>query len=638
MAKLLNKVNSPADIKSFSIKELRILADEIRKLLIETISNTGGHLASNLGVVELTVALHYFLDSPRDKIVWDVGHQSYTHKILTGRRNKISTIRQYGGLSGYPKFSESVHDIIGAGHTSTSISSALGLALARDQKNQDDRIYAVIGDGAMTGGMAFEALNNAGHLKTNIKVILNDNEMCISPNVGAISHYLSNLRTTPPINKLKEDLEFLLSKIPRIGPTVSKTAERVKNGLKYVFISGILFEEMGFTYLGPINGHDIEEIIDNFEKADRIEGPVLIHVNTVKGKGYKPAENKPSQYHGVSPFEIHNGESKLKRSNLTYSKVFGQTLKEIGKQDDRVIGITAAMPEGTGLSIFASEFPERTFDVGIAEQHAMTLATGLARGGMKPVVAVYSTFLQRAYDQVIHDACIQNLPVTIAIDRAGIVGDDGETHQGVFDFSFLRPIPNLTVMAPKNENELRHMIYTAVNYQKGPVAIRYPRGEGVGVKLDEELKDIPIGQGELLLDGQDVLIIAIGSRVYPALKAADLLKKEGIDIGVINARFLKPLDSNLIVKEAKNYKYILTVEEQASLGGFGSAVLELLNRHNIETKIEILGLPDQFITHGRVDKMRKRMGIDYTGIIKRINTLLNLKLEEDLWSRKNAWM
>ncbi len=636
MEKLLNKVNTPADIKSFSMEKLNLLSKEIRDLLIKTISSTGGHLASNLGVVELTVALHYHLDSPRDKIVWDVGHQSYTHKILTGRKNEISTIRQYGGLSGYPKFSESEHDIIGAGHTSTSISSALGLALARDQKNKDEKIYAVIGDGAMTAGMAFEALNNAGHLKTDFNVILNDNEMSISPNVGALSHYLSNLRTTPSINKLKEDVEFLLTKIPHFGSTVSKTAERVKNALKYIFISGILFEEMGFTYLGPIDGHNIAEMVENFKKADRINGPVLLHINTVKGKGYKPAENKPSLYHGVSPFEIRNGESKTRKKNPTFSKIFGQTLREMGENDEHIIGITAAMPEGTGISIFASRFPERTYDVGIAEQHAVTLASGLARGEMKPVVAIYSTFLQRAYDQIIHDICIQNLPVTLAIDRAGIVGDDGETHQGVFDFSFLRPIPNMVIMAPKDENELRHMLYTAVNYGEGPTAIRYPRGEGFGVKLDKELKCIPVGKAELLKKGKDVLVITIGSRVYPALKAADLLAEKGVDIGIINARFAKPLDRELILEEAKNYKYILTVEEQVTAGGFGSAVLELLQENNIQAQITLLGLPDCFITHGKADKMREKYGLDYKGIISKIEEFLHINQEENIWPAKNV--
>ncbi|ACL69410.1 1-deoxy-D-xylulose-5-phosphate synthase [Halothermothrix orenii] len=636
MGNIFDKVNSPEDLKSLNIEDLNSLAQEVRKFIIETVADTGGHLASNLGVVELTLALHYHLNSPKDKIIWDVGHQSYTHKILTGRKKKFHTIRQYKGLSGFPKYSESIHDVIETGHSSTSISAALGLALARDLKNRNDRIYAVIGDGALTGGMAFEALNHAGHLGTDIKVVLNDNAMSISKNVGALSHYLSRIRTDPTLSKFKDDVEVLLSRIPKIGNTVSRSVERVKDGLKYLFLSGVLFEEMGFTYMGPLDGHNIQELITNFKNADNIKGPVLIHVNTKKGKGYKPAESQPSKFHGVSPFKIDNGESKRKKSNFTYSQVFGQTMVKLGNKDKKIVGITAAMPEGTGLSYFKKEFPDRFFDVGIAEQHAVTLATGMARAGMKPVVAIYSTFLQRAYDQVIHDACIQNLPVTFAIDRAGIVGADGETHHGLFDLSFLRAIPNIIIMAPKNENELQHMIYTAINNDQ-PVAIRYPRGEGYGVELDNDFSTIPIGKGELLCDGKDVLIIAVGSRVYPAMEAARVLSQQGIKAAVINARFIKPLDKNLILNKINECKKVITVEEHALKGGFGSAILEFINENDLRgIKVKRLGLPDRFLPHGPTGHLQTIYHIDKNAIIESALKLVDERVELGLWPGKNA--
>lgn len=635
MNDLLNEINGPADLKNLSQDKLKKLSREIRDFLIKNLSETGGHLASNLGVVELTVALHYHLNSPRDKIVWDVGHQSYTHKILTGRKNKFSTLRKYNGLSGYLKRKESIHDIIEAGHTSTSISSALGLALARDLENKKDRIYGIIGDGALTGGMAFEALNHAGHLKTNLNIILNDNEMSISANTGALSQYLSSIRTDPAVSRVREDIEFLLNRIPRIGKTVSKTVDRVKNALKYTIIAGVLFEEMGFTYLGPIDGHNIETLIDNFQKADRIDGPVLIHVNTCKGKGYKPAEDNPSKYHGVGPFDIKSGNGTPQKSDLTYSQVFGQTMIKMGKSNQKLTGITAAMPKGTCLDLFAEQFPDRFFDVGIAEQHAVTLAAGLARGGQKPVVAVYSTFLQRAFDQIIQDVCMQKLPVTFAIDRAGIVGKDGETHQGVFDISYLRMMPNITIMAPKDKNELQHMLYTAVNHE-GPISVRYPRGRGYQTELDKDLKEIPIGKAELLKEGKDVLMIAVGSRVMPVFEAAEILAKRGISTGVINARFIKPLDQKLLLTEIKKYKYIITVEEQVLTGGFGSAVLELINEHNLNIDyFERLGLPDEFIPHGSTEKIRKIYGIDTEGIVKKVQQLLK-NPEAIIWPKKNA--
>lgn len=636
MIDILPDINSPSDLKPLSRDQLNQLADEIRQYIIDTLSVTGGHLASNLGTVELTLALHHYLNSPKDKIIWDVGHQSYTHKIVTGRKEEFKSIRQSGGLSGYPKAKESIHDIIETGHSATSISSALGMALARDLKGRNDKIYAVIGDGALTGGMAFEALNHAGHLGVDFNVILNDNEMSISSNVGALSHYLSNVRTDPTVTKLKDDLEFLLNKIPKIGLTVSKTVERVKNGLKYLFISGILFEEMGFTYIGPIDGHDISAVEENLKKADRIEGPVILHVNTTKGKGYEPAEENPSQYHGVGSFEIETGESKKTKKYSTYSQIFGKTMIKLSKEDEDIVGITAAMPKGTGMGLFADEFPERTFDVGIAEQHAMTMGAGLARGGKKPVVVLYSTFLQRAYDQVIHDICIQDLPVSISIDRAGIVGNDGETHQGVFDYSFLRTVPNMVVMAPKDENELQHMLYTSVNHSH-PTAVRYPRGEGIGVELDEDLKELSIGKGEVLKEGDGLLFLAVGSMVDPVLKAAENLEEKGISASVINARFIKPLDQKLLVKYMKKCQNVITVEEHVLMGGFGSAVLELINEKGLNNvNLKRIGIPDEFVLHGGQDEMRSYHNLDLEGITEISLDFLDKRPGVDLWPKKNA--
>ena len=636
MGNILDNIESPGDLKPLSIAQLNILAKELRNFIIETVSDTGGHLASNLGVIELTLALHYHLNSPKDKIIWDVGHQSYTHKIITGRRDQFHTIRQYQGLSGYPKSKESIHDIIETGHSSTSISAALGLALARDLKKRNDRIYSVIGDGALTAGMAFEALNHAGHLATDMTVILNDNGMSISQNVGAISHYLSNIRTDPRVHKMKEDMEFIISRIPKIGSTMSKSVERIKDGFKYIFLSGILFEELGFTYIGPLDGHNISELINNFQKADLIEGPVLIHVNTKKGKGYKPAENHPSKFHGVSPFVIDNGESKKEKKKLSFSQIFGQSLVKIADEDQDVLGITAAMPEGTGLNILRDKYPNRFFDVGIAEQHAITLASGLAKGGKKPVVALYSSFLQRAYDQVIHDVCIQNLPVTIAIDRSGIVGSDGETHQGIFDLSFLRIVPNMIVMAPRDENQLQHMLYTAIKCGK-PAALRYPRGEIYGVEMDAQLEEIPIGKAEMICEGEDLLIIAIGTTVYPALEAAGILEKQGINIGVMDGRFIKPLDDKLILKKMKEYKKILTIEEQVLAGGFGSAILELANENGLyDIQLQRHGLPDNFIEHGSQARMKDIFKLDSHGIAEIALEFVTNQLEVSTWPRKNA--
>jgi len=637
MSGLLDQIKDPQDLNKFSYEELKQLAEEIRDFLLISISKTGGHLASNLGVVELTVALHYYLNSPTDKIVWDVGHQSYTHKILTGRKDKMSTIRQKGGLSGYLKREESVHDIIEAGHTSTSISSALGLSLARNKLNKQGKIYSVIGDGALTAGMAFEALNNVGNLNEDIKVILNDNNMSISANVGALSNYLSKVRTDPMISKLKEDIEFIIEKIPKIGGGVAKSVERVKKGLKYAIIQGILFEELGLTYLGPIDGHNIKELVKNFKKADEIKGPVLIHVNTTKGKGYNPAEEKPSKYHGVSPFDISNGQAKSSRKTKTYSQVFGQTALKIREElGNKVVGITAAMASGTGLDIFEKKYPDEFFDVGIAEQHAITLSAGMARGGLKPLVAIYSTFLQRAFDQVIEDVALQKLPVSLFLDRAGLVGDDGETHHGIFDLSYLRLIPNMVLMAPRDENMLQHMIWTSVNYPY-PTAVRYPRGEGQGVSLDQDLKEIEIGTAESLTDVGDILILAVGSMVYPSLKAADLLMKMGIKAEVIDARFIKPLDRKMLSKKLIKYDKVITVEDNTLKGGFGSSVLELMGDMNINnTIIKRMGIDDDFVTHGSIQELREIYNLNAEGIAKFTSVFFKGDLEGKLWHPKNA--
>ncbi len=622
MTELLHQINSPDDLEELEDKELEQLADEMRDFLIDTISETGGHLASNLGVVELTIALHRHLNSPEDKIIWDVGHQSYPHKILTGRQDKLNTIRQYGGLSGFPKYKESEHDIINTGHSSTSISSALGLAKARDHEGSEESIYCVIGDGAITGGMAFEALNHAGHEGADVKVILNDNEMSISENVGALSGYLSKLRTDPGLRKITDEMSGLIDSIPGIGSGVSRTMDKAKDSFKYMLVPGILFEEMGITYLGPISGHEIEDLREVFAQAEKISGPVLIHVATVKGKGYCPAEERPCDYHGVSPFKIEDGEEQKNRDHPTYSKIFGETLTEMGEHDIRIVGITAAMPAGTGLETFEENFPNRFYDVGIAEQHALTFSAGLARGGMRPVVSLYSTFLQRGYDQVIHDICLQELPVIIGVDRAGIVGNDGETHQGQFDITYLRTVPNLTIMAPRNENELKRMMWTAYE-QESPVAIRYPRGEGAGVELEENPETIPAGKGELLKEGNDIFLAAVGSMVNPSLQAAEILAEEDISVSVFDARFLKPLDER-IVDYVQDTEILVTVEENARAGGFGSAVLETCVQQGISLpdKILTLGIPDEFVPHGAQNFMRSQYNLDAEGIADNIKSNL----------------
>lgn len=613
---ILETINSPADVKALSLDELKQLAEEIRQFLISVISKTGGHLAPNLGVVELSLALHRVFSTPEDKIVFDVGHQSYIHKIITGRREQFPTLRQYGGLSGFPKRSESEHDAFGTGHSSTSISAALGMAVARDLQGKDYNVVAVIGDGSMTGGMAFEALNNAGTLHKKMIVVLNDNEMSISKNVGAMSEYLYQLRTGETYNKIKHDIEGWLKNM-EFGTDVLKAIRRLKGSVKYLMVPTSIFEELGFTYLGPVDGHDLQGLTEVLQAAKKIDGPVLVHVLTKKGKGYKPAEESPNKFHGTGPFEIATGK-KIANPNapITYTEVFGKTLTELANENKEIIGITAAMPDGTGMSTFAKAHPERFFDVGIAEQHAVTSAAGAAAAGMKPVAAIYSTFLQRAYDSVLHDICMQKLHVTLCLDRAGLVGDDGYTHHGVFDYAYLRSMPEMTIMAPKDENELRHMLKTAVDYD-GPVSVRYPRGSGVGVEINEPMHSLPIGKAEVLREGKDVCLWAIGSMVQSALQVAAKLAEQGISAGVVNMRFAKPLDKELLLAHAAQYGKIVTLEEGALQGGVGSAVLETLNEAQIlqQCRVLTLGIPDEFVLHGDKKLLMKDLGLDVDAIV-----------------------
>ena len=609
--KLLDTINSPADVKALTEEQLVQLAGEIRQLIIEVTSKNGGHLAPNLGVVELSLALHKVFSTPKDKIVYDVGHQAYIHKIVTGRRDMFHTLRQYGGLSGFPKRSESEHDAFGVGHSSTSISAALGMAVARDVKGEDYDVVAVIGDGSMTGGMAFEALNNAGDLRKRMIVVLNDNEMSISKNVGAMSEYLYQLRTGETYNRIKHDLEGWLGNVD-FGGDVLKVLRRIKGSVKNLMLPTCIFEELGFTYLGPIDGHDIHSLIEVLEAAKNLDEPVLIHVITKKGKGYAPAEESPNKFHGTGPFEVATGK-KIANPNapITYTEVFGNTVIELAKEDENIVAITAAMPDGTGLTPFSKEFPKRFFDVGIAEQHAVTAAAGMAAAGLNPVVAIYSTFMQRAYDSVMHDICMQNLHVSLCLDRAGLVGDDGFTHHGVFDYAYLRSMPNMTVMAPKDEDELRHMLKTAVG-MNGPVAVRYPRGSGVGVALSDSLNTLPIGKAEVLREGSDVSLWAIGTMVESAMKLAEKLAEQGINAGVVNMRFAKPIDKELLLAHAEKYKNIVTLEEGCLRGGVGSAVLEALNEARLLGTCKVLnfGIPDEFILHGDKQRLFQDIGLD----------------------------
>lgn len=618
----LEQIKFPSDLKKLQISELKKLAGEIREAIVYRVSKNGGHLASNLGVIELTIALHYVFKSPVDKIIWDVGHQSYTHKILTGRFDRFSSIRKYRGISGFPKRDESEHDAFGTGHSSTSISAALGIIEGRDKNKKDFKVISVIGDGAMTAGLALEGLNNAGDLKKDLIVILNDNEMSISPNVGALSAYLNRILTGERYQKFKKDIKSFLEGIPKLGSAAAKIAQKTEEMLKGFFLPGILFEELGFNYVGPIDGHNIELLIETLKRIKTSSGPILIHVITKKGRGYEFSEKNPSLFHGVGPFQLETG-SPVNGTILTYSELFGDSLIEFAEKDDKIIAISAAMKEGTGLEHFAKIYPDRFYDVGIAEQHAVTFAAGLATQGLKPVVAIYSTFLQRAYDEIVHDVCLQNLHVVFAIDRAGIVGDDGPTHNGIFDLSYLRHIPNMVVMAPKDGVEFKSMLELALCHN-GPVAIRYPRGN---VKLPFTSQKLPvpfkIGEAEILRDGKDVALLALGNTVNQALSAAERLGGEGIQAMVINARFVKPLDRNLISSVASMIPRIITIEENVLQGGFGSAVLEFLNKIDIShAKVRRLGLPDVFVEQGDQNELRKMYGIDEDGIYTAVLSIL----------------
>ncbi|NLJ72734.1 MAG: 1-deoxy-D-xylulose-5-phosphate synthase [Syntrophomonadaceae bacterium] len=615
---ILDRIDSPKELKKLSFAELTVLANEIRQLLVASVSQCGGHLAANLGVVELTIALHKVFDLPNDKIIWDVGHQSYVHKILTGRKDKMDSLRQYGGLSGFPKYEESIYDAFNTGHSSTSISAALGFALARDINNDDYKVIAVIGDGALTGGMAFEALNHAGHTSSDLIVILNDNEMSISKNVGAMSSYLNRLRTDPSYARTKDDIEQLLQKIPGIGPNILRAAGRFKNTVKYIMVPGTLFEELGFTYIGPVNGHNLEELNLVLSNAKKMKGPILIHTITQKGKGYEPALLNPDIFHGVGPFDIDTG-SQVKKPIKTYTELFGEFMVNKALEDKKLVAITAAMTSGTGLSEFANKFPHRFFDVGICEQHAVTMSAAMARAGLKPVVAIYSTFLQRAYDQLIHDVALQNLPVIFALDRAGLVGDDGPTHHGVFDISYLRSIPNFTIMAPANENELLDMLHTSF-YIGGPVAIRWPRGVGEGVQINSSRNTLDIGKIKRIKDGDNLAIIAVGRGVSIAIEVAKLLKQASIEAEVIDARYIKPLDNDGILETASKASYIITIEDNLLMAGFGSSVVELLSDYNVNVKVHRVGIPDEFVEHGKIDILYDFLGMDAKSIVESIST------------------
>ena len=638
MAKILDQIESSHDVKRLGLEELEKLCHEIREEIISTVSRNGGHLSSNLGVVELTVALHCVFDLSKDKLIWDVGHQSYSHKLLTGRRDRFHTLRQYEGVSGFPKREESPYDVFDSGHSGTSISSALGIAEARRQKGEEGRVIALIGDGSMTAGLAFEGLNQAGHIDRDLIVVLNDNEMSISPNVGALSSYLNRLMTGQFVNRFRDDMRAFLETLPGIGKSVLRFAKQAEESLKGLLMPGLLFEELGFKYIGPIDGHRLDYLIETFQNIKKWRGPMLVHVVTKKGRGYQPAELDPIRFHGVSPFVLETGEPRSDQAGHppTFTEVFGETLCRLAKEDERLIAITAAMQNGTGLERFSREFPSRFYDIGIAEQHAVSFAAGLALEGMKPVVAIYSTFLQRAYDQIQQDVCLQNLPVVFALDRGGIVGEDGPTHQGLFDFSYLRPIPNLIVMAPKDEDEFRHMIKTAIDCSR-PVAFRYPRGKGVGVRMDGALHSIPIGKGEVLREGEDLVILAIGSTVYPALQAAERLEGEGIHTAVINSRFLKPLDGDLICHWAQTTGRVLTVEENVLQGGFGSAVLEVLQEKNVSpVEVKRLGIPDLFVEHGPQSLLRSKYGIDEDGIVREAEEIVGKRREAFTYPKRKA--
>ena len=613
---LLEKIEKANDIKHIPVEQFPQLAEEIRQFLLEHLSKTGGHLASNLGAVELTMALHYVFQLPEDKIIWDVGHQSYTHKILTGRKEGFEQLRMLGGMSGFPKRSESACDAFDTGHSSTSISAGVGYVCARDLQKQDYHVISVIGDGALTGGMAYEALNNASSLKKNFIIILNDNEMSISENVGGISSYLSNMRTAEGYHGLKTGVKNSLNKIPGIGPAAVKQIHKTKDTIKRLVIPGMFFEDMGITYLDPVNGHDCHRMIQVFQEAKKVQGPVLIHVKTEKGRGYEPAMRHPARFHGTSAFDLEHGLPISNSGKANYTDIFSTVMRKFGDREEKVVAVTAAMPDGTGLKRFRNMFPERFFDVGIAEEHAVTFAAGLALGGMIPVVAVYSSFLQRAVDQIIEDVCLQNLHVIFAVDRAGLVGSDGETHQGCFDLTYLSMIPNMTVMAPKNKWELSDMMKFAVKYD-GPIAIRYPRGEAYD-GLEEYREPVIKGHSEVIYEGKEIALLAVGSMVKTAVQVREMLLQDKIAPTLVNARFVKPLDKKMLDRLAKEHKILVTMEENVAAGGFGSQVADYMRREHPEVKILTIALPDSFIEHGNPEKLKEKAGIDAVSVYKKI--------------------
>ena len=620
----LEKINSPDDLKKISRKDLPILASELREVIIDVVSKNGGHLAPSLGAVELAIAIHYVFNAPKDKIIWDVGHQSYAHKLLTGRREQFHTLRQYNGICGFTRMSESPFDAFSTGHSSTSISAGLGIACAKRLKNDNSKVIAVIGDGSMTAGLAYEGLNQAGDINKNILVILNDNDMSIAHNVGAVSSLLSRTLSSKYLQDFKKEVGDFLKSLPKFGDDIYHFAKRSKESFKTFITPGMLFEAFNFEYFGPINGHNLDHLIDILNNVKCLREPVLLHVTTKKGKGYLPSEKNPVHFHGVGCFNADTGESINKDCTIpTYTQIFGRTLVEMASEDRRIIAVTAAMPEGTGLSDFARAYPDRFFDVGIAEQHAVTFAAGLATEGFRPVVAIYSTFLQRAYDQILHDVCIEKIPVIFAVDRGGIVGEDGATHNGVFDLSYLRSLPNMVVMAPKDENELCKMLRTAVDYD-GPIAIRYPRGTAEGVASENNNIPIPIGKGEVLTKGDDVVIFAAGRSVNEALSAHAMLKEHGISATVVNCRFVKPLDMDLIGSLSKKIPRLITVEENVRQGGFGSAVLECLSDQGITGfQLKCIGIPDTFVEHGPQELLRSKYGIDAPAIVNAAKHLMN---------------
>ena len=615
---ILEQIKGPENLKNMSPEELCVLAGEIRTFLIEKISHTGGHLASNLGVVELTIALLRTFDLPKDKIIWDVGHQSYTHKILSGRMQEFDELRQYGGLSGFPKRKESPYDAFDTGHSSTSISAGLGIAQGRDILGEDYKVVSVIGDGALTGGMAYEALNNAARMKKNFIIVLNDNKMSISENVGGMSRYLGGLRTGNGYNDLKKNVADTLERIPVVGERMIDRIKRTKNSIKQLFIPGMLFENMGITYLGPVDGHNIQALCKVFKEAQKLDHAVLVHVLTKKGKGYEPAEKNPVAFHGVSPFDIKTGRPVAEKKYPTYTDVFSKKMCQLGETHPELVAVTAAMPDGTGVAAFGKRFPDRFFDVGIAEAHAVTSAAGMAAAGLRPVVAVYSSFLQRGYDQILHDVCIQNLPVIFAVDRAGLVGSDGETHQGIFDYSYLTSIPNMSVAAPKNLWELRAMLDFAMDY-KAPFAIRYPRGTAYR-GLKEFMQPISYGKGEMLYEEEDIALLAVGSMVSTGEHVREKLKEEGYSCTLANARFVKPFDKELVERLAKNHRLIVTMEENVLQGGFGLPVTAYIHEHHPQVKVLNIALPDAYVEHGNVSVLREGLGIDSDSIIRKLKT------------------